>query len=244
MSEQTPWKYCGHPNQPHHAHNHGTYGTDQFWFCQGYTYLPSPGDFVQTAVGLREVQPGDVLLPDTPPRVPEHGIPLKPHPYVWPDLPPLTVERVAELFGVPVDMVVYKRDALGRTVVGGVGQTADDLLAEVAAAPDVQFTTQDEFLTALADLLDGALHPDTCHIDTDATYCSCYIKAVREALPKCTATRPVLVPFAGGVNPMLTDHGPQVLPKQVEHWHCVRTAHPASPNQHTFANATGTWTWS
>lgn len=121
------------------------------------------------------------------------GVPLKDHPYVWPDLPTLT-------------------DAM-----------VDRLLAEVEALPSVSFTTQDEFLTALADLLDGSLHPDTCSIDADGTYCNCYIAKVREALPQCLATKP--------------GHGRW----QGAYWQCVRTAHPASPERHVFGDTQSRW---
>jgi hypothetical protein len=127
----------------------------------------------------------------------------------------VTVDGVPQLVHVVQDEVVIQVAApeLSDAMV-------DLLLAEVEATPLLEFTTQDEFLTALADLLDGALHPDTCSIDTDGTYCSCYIAKVREALPRCPVTKPN--PRCCGVT-----------------WVCVRTAHPASPDRHTFA--AGRW---
>jgi hypothetical protein len=188
------------------------------------------------------------------------GVPLKDHPYVWPDLPTaeqlnldmlmtgsayldaqtgeriapedvVTADGVPQLVGVVQDEVVIQvaTPELSTAMV-------DLLLAEVEATPLLEFTTQDEFLTALADLLDGALHPDTCSIDPDGTYCSCYIAKVREALPRCPVTKTVQV-LDERSDPFSTEA--LVAARHVVHWTCVRTAHPASPDRHTFA--AGQW---
>jgi hypothetical protein len=93
-------------------------------------------------------------------------------------------------------------------------QTPEDLLAELEAATVVELTTQDELLTALDELLDNALHADGCYIGPEDTVCFCVISKIRAVLPRCEVTRPTAVIGTS--------------------WRCERTAHPASPDRHTF----------
>jgi len=94
----------------------------------------------------------------------------------------------------------------------------DNLLAELEAAPEVAYSTHDELLTALDELLDNALHSEECYIDPDDTHCTCVIGKVRAVLPRCEATQPKpRRPFEENVV-----------------WRCQRSAHPASPDRHVF----------
>lgn len=92
-------------------------------------------------------------------------------------------------------------------------QTVDELLAEIEASPVTELTTQEELLTALDELLDNALHSDECYVDPEDTVCFCVIGKVRAALPPCGAK-------LAGYESLL--------------WACTRSAHPASPDRHTF----------
>lgn len=92
-------------------------------------------------------------------------------------------------------------------------QTVDELLAEIEASPVVELTTQEELLTAMDELLDNALHSDECFIDPDDTTCVCLIGTLRAALPPCN------------VHKLMVFGRP---------WRCTRSAHPASPDRHTF----------
>lgn len=121
--------------------------------------------------------------------------------------------------GVP-ESVEYERTDRGRTVVDGVPQSPEQLLVELEAEPVVELTTQEELLTALDELLDNALHGDGCYIGPEDTVCFCVISTVRAVLPRCPETR--------------TPPGYPEVPGTPRYWRCQRTAHPASPDRHTF----------
>lgn len=90
------------------------------------------------------------------------------------------------------------------------------LLAGVVAATG-SIHTQEEFLTALDELLDHTLHLDTCYIEPHDSTCVCVIGMVRAVLPACEATYP------------------RELTVDPSQWRCVRTAHLASPDRHVWA---------
>lgn len=77
--------------------------------------------------------------------------------------------------------------------------------------------TQEEFLTALDELLDHTLHAEGCYIDPNDTTCVCVIGAVRAVLPPCMVKQP---PPSG----------------EGDLWSCTRSVHPASPDRHVWAN--------
>lgn len=104
-----------------------------------------------------------------------------------------------------------------------VPQTVDNLLAELEATSELAPTSQDDLLTFLDELLDNALHADTCYVNPDDTVCFCLIGEVRAVLPQCEATKDRL----GGVH---MDATTGYIPA----WRCTRTAHPASPDRHVF----------
>lgn len=87
--------------------------------------------------------------------------------------------------------------------------------------PKGSIRSQEEFLTALDELLDHTLHADECYIDAAQTECVCVIGKVRAAMPPCGAVRPR--PFED-----------QRLTQPRKYWTCHRNAHPASPDRHTF----------
>lgn len=80
---------------------------------------------------------------------------------------------------------------------------------------DGSIRTQEEFLTALDELLDHTLHAEGCYIDPNDTTCVCVIGKVRAVLPACMVKQP---PPSG----------------EGDLWSCVRTAHLASPDRHVW----------
>lgn len=94
-----------------------------------------------------------------------------------------------------------------------VVHTADETCQGVDS-PKVR--TQDELLAELDELLDNALHDSHCFINEADTHCACVIGAIRAVLPPCGAVVP-----APGKRPDV-------------YWKCLRTAHPASPNNHWY----------
>lgn len=89
------------------------------------------------------------------------------------------------------------------------------LLAGVVAATG-SIRTQEEFLTALDELLDHTLHSEACYIDPNDTNCVCVIGQVRAVLPACEAV-------------WIAGKGPS------SRWTCQRSVHPASPDRHVWA---------
>lgn len=163
--------------------------------------------------------------PGNPP--PESDGPWEPGPESWPGVESLdsvvlgtlgTPEQHADAFQ-QLRNEQYAKAGLPMPGDAAAGVLRHLLAGVVATTGSIR--TQEEFLTALDELLDHTLHAEGCYIDPNDTTCVCVIGQVRAVLPACEATQLPPYPTPDNQDP-------------THAWHCVRTAHLASPDRHVW----------